>query len=319
MIEPRRQQQALVPEGGIELFDRDMTATVAADIPLEVLQRRLAEVNQWLPIDGDPARPVGELVEINSTGPLRLGYGGWRDLLLGVQFTNGRGELITAGGRAVKNVAGYDLAKLMVGQGGMLGRIVTITTRTYRQPEGAILAAFRGDVRHLNQLLPTPLRPQWSVLTADELLCGYLGDARTIEYCAAALARLASPKPVRVETRPLADDVAHRAAVFSMRADAPDAFRASVPPMRISDFVSHGRPERWAADAAHGIVVGTMSDMGRANEAAAAIGGRIIYGGGGIEPVADSPGVGTLVERLKAAFDPTNHGGHSPNRTTIVP
>ena len=62
-------------------------------------------------------KALGRLVEHNSSGPLRLGYGAWRDLLLGCQFHNGRGELITAGGRTVKNVAGYDLTKFMVGQG----------------------------------------------------------------------------------------------------------------------------------------------------------------------------------------------------------
>ena len=66
-------------------------------------------------------------LEMNSTGPLRLGFGAWRDLLLGAQFYNGRGELITAGGRTVKNVAGYDLTKFMVGQRGVFGRLLTLT------------------------------------------------------------------------------------------------------------------------------------------------------------------------------------------------
>src|SRR5207245_449153 len=111
----RPPRQPLVPPGGHELFAADMTAAFAADVTLADAQGRLAEVDQWLPIDGDPARPLGHLVQVNSSGPLRLGYGAWRDLLLGCQFENARGELITAGGRAVKNVAGYDLTKLMVG------------------------------------------------------------------------------------------------------------------------------------------------------------------------------------------------------------
>ena len=118
---PRRGD--LVPPGGVELHARDMTATFAADVTLGEAQRRLAEIGQWLPVDGDPAAALGDLVSFNSTGPLRLGYGAWRDLLLGVQFTNGRGELITAGGRTVKNVAGYDLTKFMVGQHGVFGTL----------------------------------------------------------------------------------------------------------------------------------------------------------------------------------------------------
>src|SRR5687767_4207407 len=109
----------------------DMYAIVAADVALARVQETLAAKGQWLPIDGDPNTTVGQLIETNSTGPLRLGYGHWRDLLLGAQFTNGRDELISAGGRTMKNVAGYDLTKFMVGQRGVFGKLVTITTRTY--------------------------------------------------------------------------------------------------------------------------------------------------------------------------------------------
>src|SRR3982751_4161223 len=129
----------LVAPGGIECFARDMTATISADVTLAAAQAKLAELGQWLPIDGDVHSALGELVENNSTGPLRLGFGGWRDLLLGVQFSNGRGELITAGGRTVKNVAGYDLTKFVVGQRGVFGRLVTFTARTYRLPAAGLL------------------------------------------------------------------------------------------------------------------------------------------------------------------------------------
>src|SRR4051812_50173581 len=95
-----------------------MTATFAADVTLRTAQDRLSELGQWLPIDGDPDAPLGTLVDHNSTGPLRLGYGAWRDLLLGVQFTNGRGELITAGGRPGKNGGGDGPTQVIGGRGG---------------------------------------------------------------------------------------------------------------------------------------------------------------------------------------------------------
>jgi glycolate oxidase FAD binding subunit len=156
----------------MDLHVRDMTATIAADVTLGDVQVAMAEQHQWLPIDGDPSRPLGELIEHNSSGPLRLGYGAWRDLLLGVQFINHRGELITAGGRTVKNVAGYDLTKLMVGQHRQLGKIVTLTTRTYRRPAGAVVATFPPDLSLVQSLLPTPLKPQWMLLSPDALTCG---------------------------------------------------------------------------------------------------------------------------------------------------
>src|SRR5205814_5332546 len=164
-IEYRVDRTPLVPPGGADLQVRDMTATFSTDVTLAEAQTRLAEIGQWIPIDGDPTWTLGRLVETNSTGPLRLGYGAWRDLLLGCQFLNGRGQLITAGGRTVKNVAGYDLTKFMVGQNGVFGRIVTITTRTHLRPTGALLARFAPDVWQINRLLPTPCRPQWAALT----------------------------------------------------------------------------------------------------------------------------------------------------------
>src|SRR5436305_5851366 len=111
----RPDRTRIVASGQIEHHVADLTATFSADVTLAAAQAKLGEAGQWLPIDGGADETLGQLVERNSTGPLRLGYGAWRDLLLGAQFTNGRGELISAGGRSVKDVAGYDLTKFIVG------------------------------------------------------------------------------------------------------------------------------------------------------------------------------------------------------------
>ena len=95
----RPDRAPLVSPGAMDLHEHDMTATFATDVVLAEAQGKLAEIGQWLAVDGDPAASLGRLVEINSTGPLRLGFGAWRDLLLGCQFENGRGELITVGPR----------------------------------------------------------------------------------------------------------------------------------------------------------------------------------------------------------------------------
>src|SRR4051812_39566429 len=183
----RANREPLVPPGGADLHARDMSATFAADVTLRAARERLRELDQWLPVDGDADLRLGTLVERNSTGPLRLGYGAWRDLLLGLQFTNGKGELITAGGRTVKNVAGYDLTKFMVGSGGAFGRLVTVTTRTYRRPVRAMVARFPPDGAIAGRLLPTALRPAWAVLTADALWCGYFGDEAGVAFYRTAL------------------------------------------------------------------------------------------------------------------------------------
>jgi glycolate oxidase FAD binding subunit len=293
----------LVPPGGIEHHVRDMTATISADVPLRDVQARLAEHGQWLPIDGDAERSVGQLVETNSTGPLRLGYGAWRDLMLGAQFLNGRGELITAGGRTVKNVAGYDLTKFMVGQRGVFGKLVTITTRTWRRPAAAMLAQFPPSDRTLNDLMPTAARPQWAILTAEALWCGYLGDARAIDFYQTIVPKY---QPSSVVVRSEAEDIVERARLWYVNADR--VAKVSVPPTKILQFVRDASPQTWVADAAFGIVLCPAADAGEAKLRTAAqnAGGSMYVRG--VEPgdfdVPASPVERRIIERLKQVFDP---------------
>ena len=67
----RADRSPLVPPGGSDLHNRDMTATFSADLTLAQVQTQLAQIGQWLPIDGDASWTLGRLVETNSTGPLR--------------------------------------------------------------------------------------------------------------------------------------------------------------------------------------------------------------------------------------------------------
>lgn len=283
--------------------------TAAGDVPLGRVQETLARQRQWLAADGDESRPVGDLVEENSTGPLRLGFGGWRDILLGCQFRNGRGELISAGGQTMKNVAGYDLTKFMVGQRGIFGKIVTITARTYRLPDGAITARFPGalgqSIRHLASLLTTPCRPQWSLMDAQGLICGYLGDAATLDYITKAAG---SGDGRDVERITLQQDAALRRSMLD-RAQQGDGrrFRASLAPTQVESFINALRPQAWAADAAFGVVWGNSSAPVPKILATAAEAGGIagVYGDEGAVFSARRADTAALLQRLKAAFDPS--------------
>lgn len=294
----------LVPPGGMDLHARDMTATFSAECPLRFVQWKLAEVGQWLPVDGSPDATLGQLVETNSTGPLRLGFGAWRDLLLGAQFTNGKGELVTAGGRTVKNVAGYDLTKFMVGGHGIFGRLVTVTTRTYGLPDGALLVRHPPDVTRFAKMLPTSLRPHWALLTRDALLCGYLGDERTLAWYEA---NVAATEPVEVSRRELQDDIDHRAGLW--RAGEGNAFRVSVPPAQLASISSWLVFPNWVADPAFGVVVGPVAgdgDRALLDASVTAFGGTIRYGAGASLHVSTNPAERQIIERLKVAFDPDN-------------
>ncbi|MDB5304071.1 MAG: hypothetical protein JWM97_1620, partial [Phycisphaerales bacterium] len=140
------------------------------------------------------------------------------------------------------------------------------------------LARHPADVRILNRLMPTPLRPQWAMLTADALLCGYLGDERTLEYFRTAVGQ---SEPLAIEQRGIAEDIAARAKLW--RAQGTLTYRASVPPMRIGEFVAKAGSE-WTADAAFGIVLGSDVQPHRMTiiqQAAAEVGGSVRFIGRG--------------------------------------
>jgi glycolate oxidase FAD binding subunit len=126
----------------------DLTVTAEAGLTFAQLQTLLQAENQFLAID--PAYPeratLGGIVATADTGSLRQRYGGIRDMLIGITFVRYDGQLVKAGGRVVKNVAGYDLMKLMTGAYGSLGLISQITFRTYPlQPASQTVVFSGGD------------------------------------------------------------------------------------------------------------------------------------------------------------------------------
>jgi glycolate oxidase FAD binding subunit len=136
---PRRYDVALSTAhlDGIERHvAEDMTVTVRAGTTLERLNRELGERGQWLPLDPAVAdeTTVGGLIAADACGPLRHAHGKVRDFLIGVELVSGGAEVVRGGGRVVKNVAGYDLPKLLCGSFGTLGVIVAATFKTRPRP-----------------------------------------------------------------------------------------------------------------------------------------------------------------------------------------
>jgi glycolate oxidase FAD binding subunit len=122
----------------------DLTATVEAGIRLSALNERLARAGQMLALDppGDPT--VGACLAGNLSGPRRHRYGAPRDLALGVTLVLPDGTVASAGGKVVKNVAGYDLGKLVCGSRGALGLIARVSLRLHPLP-----ACERSLVAHI--------------------------------------------------------------------------------------------------------------------------------------------------------------------------
>ena len=111
----------------------DLTATIQAGATLGDVNRALAQHRQWIPLDPPSASraTIGGLVATNDSGPRRHRYGTLRDLIIGVEFARADGRLAKGGGIVVKNVAGYDLPRLLTGSFGSLGVIVAATFKLY--------------------------------------------------------------------------------------------------------------------------------------------------------------------------------------------
>ena len=135
-------------------------------MPLRALQDRLAEAGQWLALD-PPTQPdgatLGGLLSTGESGPRRLRHGALRDLVIGVTLVLPDGTVAHAGGHVIKNVAGYDLSKLMYGPLGTLGLIAEVVLRLHPRPETSATVVVPSSVQEATarslDLLASPLEP----------------------------------------------------------------------------------------------------------------------------------------------------------------
>jgi glycolate oxidase FAD binding subunit len=121
----------------VEYEPADLTVTVEAGMRLSELQRLLGERGQWLPLDPPlpDAATIGGILATNACGPTRHSRGTARDLVIGMSVVLANGDIVKSGGRVVKNVAGYDMAKLQIGALGTLGVILQATFKVSPLPQ----------------------------------------------------------------------------------------------------------------------------------------------------------------------------------------
>ena len=170
--------------GVVEYEPGDLTLTARAGTTLDDIARVTAPHGQWLTLDphGDSSRAtIGAAIATASYGPLAHYFGTARDIVLGVEFVSGAGEIVRGGGRVVKNVAGFDLTRLMTGSWGSLGVITEVTVRLRAIPTvestlaidvGAGAAETELVRRELNQLPFVPLAAEF----LDRTLAGEIAD-----------------------------------------------------------------------------------------------------------------------------------------------
>jgi glycolate oxidase FAD binding subunit len=160
----------------LDYHPADLTVAVQAGIPLRVLQDVLAERGQRLAFDparADDGATVGGLLATGDDGPSRLAFGSLRDLVIGATVVLADGVVARSGGRVIKNVAGYDLAKLFHGSLGTLGVVAEVVLRLHPLPEAT-------------GTLAVPCDPAAGSTLAAELLYGAL-EPTALQWCGGVL------------------------------------------------------------------------------------------------------------------------------------
>ncbi len=332
----------------------ELVVTARAGTPLAELEAALAEQGQCLPFeppryqlngsDGNATlgekgnatvgerrnATVGGVVAAGLSGPARATAGGVRDFMLGVQILNGRAELLTFGGQVMKNVAGYDVSRLVAGSMGTLGVITEVSLKVLPMPLAEATLRFHLDeasaLRKLNEWAgqPLPLNASSWVMDAGTPML-HLRLRGAVAAVNAAIGRLLKEVPgERVDSpQTTADWSAARDLRLPWFAEGfargDDLWRLSVPqvslPLNVGDtMIDWLGGQRWAWAAA-----GDLQAAQQLRATANAVGGNAT-----LFVAADAksknaiavfdplkPPLNTIHHRLKAEFDPANIFGRN--------
>ena len=268
---------------------RDMTVTVEAGLTLSRLSEILAEERQQIPVDFPQPEEatIGGAIAANVSGPRRFGLGTLRDYLIGIEAVDAKGRVFHAGGRVVKNVAGYDLCKLMVGSWGTLAVLTEVTLKVVPIPETLAWVWSTWDSsqkldRALESLLTSAARPiaveVLNQIAADQLVASSNQELPASTLVLALLVA-GSETDVDWQTRTLSAELhAHQpneCVTVSDSAEAllksltgfpitpcPLSFQANLPASRTIEFAEAASKAGFLvqAHAANGVVIGKASE-----------------------------------------------------------
>ncbi|MDP1798867.1 MAG: FAD-binding oxidoreductase [Planctomycetaceae bacterium] len=270
---------------------RDMTVTVEAGIRIAALQKLLATERQQLPIDiAQPERAtLGGSLATNTSGPRRFGAGTFRDYVIGITGITANGQLFHGGGRVVKNVAGYDLCKLLVGSRGALAVVTQVTLKLRPLPEAMAwwwitFDTFAEVENVLERLLTSATRPSAIELlnplaaklvstaarlplpaNGPVLAIAVEGTAHEVEWQLAALRKEVVPFGVQhleILREAAATTLLDTLTEFPVCADDPLTFQANLRPSKCVDFVEEAARLGVAVQchAGNGLVIGQLPE-----------------------------------------------------------
>jgi glycolate oxidase FAD binding subunit len=300
---------------GISSYEpSELVVTARAGTPLAELEAVLAEKGQCLPFE--PPRfagggTVGGMVAAGLSGPARAAVGGVRDYVLGATLLNGRAELLTFGGQVMKNVAGYDVSRVLAGSLGILGVICEVSLKVLPQPVAQGTLRFELDagqaIQRLQVLGGQPLPLHASAWWDGMLVLRLAGAAAAVDAAARQLGgEVVEPAMAAAFWRGLRDQtdeffvgateaVSRGASLWRL------SLPAATPLLKLAgqQLIEWGGAQRWLCTPLPAVVV---------REAAQLAGGHatLFRGGdfitGAFAPL--SPAMERLHRELKAAFDP---------------
>lgn len=315
---------------GITLYEPGALTLVAkSGTPVVEIEAALAAEKQMLafePMDhrallgttGEPT--IGGVVATNTSGPRRVKAGACRDLLLGVRFVDGSGTVLKNGGRVMKNVTGYDLARLMCGAHGTLGVLSEVSLKVLPRPEFTATLVYEGpSPEQTCRLLTEAMKTPYDVSGAARLPGGDLfgngaallrleGFEESVKYRAERLAAALGAEDCRVETDP-----AQCARIWAAVRDvAPfasregDVWSVSVKPTDFIHIAALATPEDMAVDWSCGRIWMLTESGTDLREKLKGIGGHatLVRGSGHPRFHPEPAPLAKMAADLRAKFDP---------------
>lgn len=302
----------LTAHAGIVAYEpTELTLTARAGTPLTEIETLLAEHGQMLPFEPPhfgPSATLGGMLAAGLSGPRRPWAGAVRDALLGVKLINGRGEVLTFGGQVMKNVAGYDVSRLMAGSLGTLAVILEATVKVLPRPAVERTLTWPVDATEAARRLivwgrrPLPLSA--SLHHAGRLWVRLSGSHEGVAAARAVIGGEATDPTVWIQVR--------EQTLPFFQSDAPlwrVSLPAAAPPLELlgEELIEWGGALRWLR---------TSASAESVRRRAATLGGHatLFRGHDGEGQVFQPlpPALLDLHRRLKAAFDP--HGIFNPGR-----
>jgi glycolate dehydrogenase FAD-binding subunit len=296
----------------LEHNEGDFTAILEAGVPLVEAQATFGAAGQMLAIDpplgARDAATIGGVMATNDAGPLRHRYGGMRDLAVGVTVVLSDGTIAQSGGKVIKNVAGYDLAKLFTGSYGTLGLIVKVAVRLHPAPPRTATVTARSDdagalARAARHLAALPLE-------ADSLDVSWEGDSGRLDvrFGGATAVERAKEAVQHVKLGAEIDEDDDELWARQRAAQRSDGVvvKVSGRPTDLEAVIAAAGGARVVSRAGVGISYVADADVDALRAALAPRACTVLDGADGVSdpwPAVD-PGALAVMERIKARFDP---------------